>query len=212
LEGTYDLFQDNEVVGEMTVYNQSESEFAVRAKEWDAQGHISGREGYYDWRFAKGELAGQTGRTTFTVQQDGNLVGKVQGDRPELKWAYLAKPRVRPAAPLAAAGPAADEAQPSWLEGTWTGVAHQQQNNSDWSVRLVASGSSYKVSYPSLGCSGYLSVYEITSSTGRFLERITSGLDKCVDGVTITLTRVSATQIRYQAHGTDISVADLKKE
>jgi hypothetical protein len=98
LNGTYDLYQDDRLVGEMTIFDQTETEFSVRAKDWRAEGHIRGREGYYDWRFSGGDVAGETGRTTFVVQPDGSLAGHVQGDKSALQWRYLARPRKKPAA------------------------------------------------------------------------------------------------------------------
>jgi|GEM_PF-5699018 len=213
LDGTYDLYRDNVIAGEMTVFNQKESEFAVRAKEWDAQGHINGREGYYDWRFAGGTLAGETGRTSFTVQKDGALVGKVQGDRPELKWAFLAKPRKGPAEPL---GPAAAEPVPSelaWMDGTWVGVAHQQQTKTDWSIRLVVKGNSYKIEYPSLDCNGSLTPTKLAGSYAVFAEHITGGAGTCIDGGIITLVNVSNGRIQYRVDAAaDIGFATLKRE
>ena len=93
VNGTYDLFQDGQMVGEMTIFDQTGSEFSVRAKTWRAEGHIRGREGYYDWRFFAGDMTDETGRTTFTVQPDGSLAGHVQGDKSPVQWKYLAKPR-----------------------------------------------------------------------------------------------------------------------
>jgi len=216
LEGTYDLFQGKEVTGEMTVFNQSGSEFAVRAQDWNAQGHISGRDGYYDWRFASGELAGQTGRTTFTVQPNGDLVGKVQGDRPELKWAYLAKPRVRPAEPLAPAGPAAlpaAEASDAWLNGTWTGSAHQASTNHDWTIRLVMNWNSYRIAYPSLDCGGSLTPIRRNEAYATFLEHIETGTANCVDGGTVTLTRYTNGEIEFTWEGSGDRVSTrLRKQ
>jgi len=112
LNGTYDLYQDERLVGEMTIFNQTENEFSVRATEWRAEGHLRGREGYYDWRFSGGDMAGETGRTTFVVQADGSLAGHVQGDKTSLQWRYLAKPRKKATSPASRnSEPPCDEVQ-----------------------------------------------------------------------------------------------------
>jgi hypothetical protein len=89
LETTYNLYRlDNRsrLITTMTIFNQIGTSFRIQGDRWDGSGNIDGMQGYYDWRF----LDGRTGRTTFTVQSDGSLIGHVQGSG--IDWVYIAIP------------------------------------------------------------------------------------------------------------------------
>lgn len=89
LEGDYNLYDDGHteegVIGGMTIYNRRGDDFSVRGEGWQAEGRIEGMQGHYDWRFDDG----RAGRTTFSLQPDGDLRGHVLGA--DLDWYYLAK-------------------------------------------------------------------------------------------------------------------------
>jgi hypothetical protein len=92
LETTYNLYRiDNRsrLITTMTIFNQIGTSFRIQGDRWDGSGNINGMEGYYDWRF----LDGKTGRTTFTVQSDGSLIGHVQGSG--INWVYIAIPQTK---------------------------------------------------------------------------------------------------------------------
>jgi len=74
------------------------------------------------------------------------------------------------------------------LPDHWTGNAHQQDTNTDWTVdlrisKLEAGLRCAEIAYPSLSCTGYL---ECTSGTAEdeivAREVITTGQSRCVDG------------------------------
>ena len=96
LENTYDLYDQSNrswsVITTMTIFNQKGSFFLIQGDRWGGSGNVSGSSGYYDWKF----LDGKSGRTTFTVQDNGNLHGQVRGPGKGLNWDYIAIPRTRP--------------------------------------------------------------------------------------------------------------------
>ncbi len=58
--------------------------------DWEGRGSIDGKGGHYDWVF----VDGKAGRTTFIVDADGNLRGKVRGGG--IDWDYVGKRREGP--------------------------------------------------------------------------------------------------------------------
>jgi len=72
------------------------------------------------------------------------------------------------------------------MEGTWTGIG-QQSNSTSWTIRLTVSGNSYKIEYPSLSCGGHWSLTRQAQFTASFIEHITYGRDKCIDGGEVTV-------------------------
>lgn len=53
--------------------------------DWDGEGSIQGNTGSYSWRFKDGK----TGRTTFKMDNAGNLHGQVRGAG--VSWDYMAR-------------------------------------------------------------------------------------------------------------------------
>ena len=60
------------------------------AIDWQGRGVINGASGYYDWVFPDGKR----GRTTFTIDADGNLLGQVRGAG--IDWDYVGKRKEGP--------------------------------------------------------------------------------------------------------------------
>lgn len=97
LTGTYALYQKGKeskgVVGYMRITRQQGNSFSIGnasptgnpAYDWTGQGSINGNSGYYTWRFEDGK----TGKTTFTVDNAGNLHGQVWGSG--VNWGYIAR-------------------------------------------------------------------------------------------------------------------------
>lgn len=97
LVGTYALYKKEESgkapISLMTIFAQHGSQFLVgntlatggAAEDWEGRGQIDGDTGAYDWVF----LDGKKGRTTFTVDADGNLCGEVRGAG--IDWNYVGK-------------------------------------------------------------------------------------------------------------------------
>jgi tetratricopeptide (TPR) repeat protein len=88
IAGTYGLIreQDPEAKsqGDLKIGAvREDGRFDVEGKDWKGKGVIDGDRGYYDWRF----LDGSTGRTTFTVDAEGRLHGRVVGVN--IDWKYL---------------------------------------------------------------------------------------------------------------------------
>lgn len=96
ITGNYALYQKGntgKVVGHMRISGQSGNKFSIGiasptgnpANDWEGEGVIEGSGGYYSWRFKDGK----TGRTTFSIDQAGNLHGQVRGSG--INWDYVAR-------------------------------------------------------------------------------------------------------------------------
>jgi hypothetical protein len=103
LVGTYALYaRDGDLTAEsytfMKISQQQGSEFVIgiakptghAGMDWKGRGIINGKQGHYDWVFPDGK----TGRTTITIDADGNLCGQVRGSG--IDWDYVAKRREGP--------------------------------------------------------------------------------------------------------------------
>jgi hypothetical protein len=78
----------------------------------------------------------------------------------------------------------------SWLGG-WTGMG-SQSSGSSWNMRLeltsTSPGQCARVSYPSVGCSGYWECAAgFDGSQLQAMEYITEGKDRCIDQVEVVL-------------------------
>jgi hypothetical protein len=91
IEGTYLLYQqdnpDGGLVCKLAITSRNETDFLVFGVDqpWSGEGRIEGKTGYYHWVF----VDGARGKTTFTINADGTLTGKVRGE--VLEWTYLAR-------------------------------------------------------------------------------------------------------------------------
>lgn len=80
------------VEGYMRISQQDGNKFSIGiaawtgnpVKDWQGNGEITGNSGFYSWRFDDGKQ----GRTTFTIGNEGNIHGHVQGL--EINWKYVA--------------------------------------------------------------------------------------------------------------------------
>jgi hypothetical protein len=80
------------VVRKMRITPFENNRFVVRGEDWVGMGVLNENKGYYDWRFDDGK----TGQTTFVLNADGSISGRVLGynDNPSqngLDWRYRAK-------------------------------------------------------------------------------------------------------------------------
>jgi hypothetical protein len=91
IEGTYLLYhwddQDGMPVRTLAIRAREGMGFSVSGvdQDWSGEGRIEGKTGYYNWVFAGGER----GKTTFTINADGTLTGRVEGET--TPWTYLAR-------------------------------------------------------------------------------------------------------------------------
>jgi len=85
-----------------------------------------------------------------------------------------------------------------WLNGTWEGTGYQIDNNETWTMKLTARGNTYKIEYPSLKCGGRWIPLSIDAGRARFIEKISFGLEDCVDNGTVVIERLSPRQIAYR--------------
>ena len=85
-----------------------------------------------------------------------------------------------------------------WLNGTWEGTGYQIDNNETWAMKLTVRGRRYKIEYPSLKCGGRWIPLSIDRSRARFIEKITFGLEDCVDNGNVVIERLSRRQIAYR--------------
>ena len=88
---------------------------------------------------------------------------------------------------------------PEWIEGVWTGIGYQMDDKTTWSIRLIINGSDnvYRIEYPSLSCGGEWRLVAFNSHSGKFVENILVGRDRCADNGTIVITRVDENHISF---------------
>ncbi len=86
-----------------------------------------------------------------------------------------------------------------WIDGVWDGVGFQRDAGSTWTIRLTAkrSENSFKIEYPSLACGGEWRLVNFTSHSGKFIERIVFGRDKCVDNGIVVITLVDRDHVSF---------------
>jgi len=86
---------------------------------------------------------------------------------------------------------------PEWINGTWEGIGYQTPTNSAWKIDLEydAKSESFSIHYPSLNCSGEWELLESENNRLVFVERITTGLDKCDNNVKVIVNYVEASYI-----------------
>ncbi|NJO91030.1 MAG: hypothetical protein HC831_20235 [Chloroflexia bacterium] len=72
-------------------------------------------------------------------------------------------------------------------------------NSSSWSIRFEANTktNTFKIDYGSLSCGGILELKEFEKNRAVFIEKITDGKDKCINGNTIIITFVSDNYLSY---------------
>lgn len=87
----------------------------------------------------------------------------------------------------------------AWIDGVWRGTGFQLNNSSSWSIRFEAhtKTSTYKIDYGSLSCGGKWELQKIEKNRAVFIEKITEGKDKCINGNTIVITYVSDEYLSY---------------
>jgi hypothetical protein len=97
ITGNYILYREGNMLGKVEGYMKINSkrgnQFSIGitaptgdpAIDWKGNGVVNGDEGYYDWVFTDGKK----GRTTFRIDEEGNLHGMVRGSG--LNWDYVAR-------------------------------------------------------------------------------------------------------------------------
>lgn len=103
-----------------------------------------------------------------------------------------------------------------WLAGTWDGTGHQSDSSS-WSIQFTVTvhndSYTYDIAYPSLNCGGNWTLQSSSDRQASFIEHITYGKDRCVDGGTITLNQVDRNTLGYQwQSGNDTASSQLKRK
>jgi hypothetical protein len=92
--GRYTLYNkrsDNPEV-QMTIQAVNETTFEIRGDGWIGLGTLSKNKGYYDFEFTNGD----SGRTAFRINKEGDLEGDVKFNEENLvyvnlDWKYIAK-------------------------------------------------------------------------------------------------------------------------
>ncbi|MBA3768793.1 MAG: hypothetical protein H0W99_17790 [Acidobacteria bacterium] len=86
----------------------------------------------------------------------------------------------------------------NWLKGKWEGKGFQIDTDETWTMRLRTQGRKFLVEYPSLNCGGEWKLISINSRRAMFRERITLGLNECVDKGNVLIERLNGRQIAYR--------------
>lgn len=99
--------------------------------------------------------------------------------------------------------------------GIWSGfVMRGGRGSGDVTIKITDSGEA-TINYDSLHCGGELIVEEKTADIVRFKERLTYGIQKCVDNLTVSLKKLSNTQLLYtqfNEHDEEVSKGTLYRE
>jgi hypothetical protein len=99
---------------------------------------------------------------------------------------------------LFSSGVSAQTKDTQWLNGIWEGTGYQTDDNSTWAMKLTVRGGRYEIEYPSLQCSGKWIPLSLGPSHGIFRERISEGIDACVDRGRVIIQRLSRRQLAYR--------------
>ena len=86
----------------------------------------------------------------------------------------------------------------NWLRGEWEGKGYQIDTDETWTMRLRTQGRKFLIEYPSLNCGGEWKLISINSRRARFRERITVGLNECVDKGSVLVERLNGRQIAFR--------------
>ncbi len=86
-----------------------------------------------------------------------------------------------------------------WINGIWRGTGFQLNNSSSWSIRFEANTktNTFKIGYGTLSCGGNWELKEMEKNRAVFIEKITDGRGKCINGNTIIITFVSCNYLSY---------------
>lgn len=99
--------------------------------------------------------------------------------------------------------------------GIWSGFAMRKSGGSgDIMIKITDSGEA-TINYDSLHCGGELIIQEKTADLVKFKEKLTYGADKCVDRHSITLKKLSNTQMlfmQFDKDETEVSKGTLYRE
>lgn len=86
----------------------------------------------------------------------------------------------------------------AWLNGTWQGTGYQMDTDTTWTMLLTASKGKYTIEYPSLKCGGRWQLITIDKWTAKFRERISHGLEDCVNNGSVVIQRLGNGQIAFR--------------
>lgn len=99
--------------------------------------------------------------------------------------------------------------------GIWSGFAMRGSGGSgDIMIKITDSGD-VTINYDSLHCGGELIIQEKTADLVKFKEKLTYGADKCVDRHSITLKKLSNTQMlfmQFDKDETEVAKGTLYRE
>ena len=85
-----------------------------------------------------------------------------------------------------------------WLSGAWEGTGYQIDTDTTWPMRLSVRGNRYAIEYPSLKCGGTWQLLSVDSWKARFREKISFGLEECVNNGSVVIQRLGHGQLAYR--------------
>jgi hypothetical protein len=85
----------------------------------------------------------------------------------------------------------------NWIKGTWEGTGYQTDDQSTWTMRLIARGRRFSIEYPSLNCGGRWQLISINGYRARFRERLDHGKEKCADDGNVVIQRLNPRQVFF---------------
>lgn len=103
-----------------------------------------------------------------------------------------------------------------WLDGHWQGIGHQPNalTNPNWRMELTFSADYVHIHYPEFPCGGKWERVKSTNKVAVFVERLETGLDRCLNNSRILVRKKGKNTILviyYNPNGTEEARAKLSK-
>lgn len=98
------------------------------------------------------------------------------------------------------------------MNGDWEGSGYQFNINESWTIKLIFDKESnkFKIDYPSINCSGYWKATAVTKYKIEFIETISTGKNKCINGGKVVLYLLDETRIEYLFYWPNDRTLDAK--
>lgn len=90
-----------------------------------------------------------------------------------------------------------------WLDGDWEGIGSQDDNKTEWPIRLSInqSESKYHIEYPSLNCGGEWKPIFRTTKKVMFKEKLTHGIENCINEGSVILEVLASGELSFKYYG-----------
>jgi hypothetical protein len=100
------------------------------------------------------------------------------------------------------------------MTADWEGTGYQFNIKESWSIKLTFDKESdkLKIEYPSLNCSGHWKATSVTKYKMEFIEILSTGKNRCINGGKVVLYLLDETRIEYLFYWPNDRKLDSKGE